>query len=217
MGGAGRYLLNLLPGLRQEGLEVSVACPGGGELEKELRGQGFPLYLLSGSDASFDWPVIAEVYRLLAGGDYQVVHTHASLAGRVAARLARSPKVVLTRHGLGTGRKLPRWRQCVNGGVSIFFTDKIIAISQAVALSLINEGVPPARIRIIPNGIAAEEFVHSSGAAVRLELGVGNRPLVGMVARLVAEKAPQDFVRAAALIKEKRPDKIGRASCRERV
>jgi glycosyltransferase involved in cell wall biosynthesis len=208
VGGAGRYLLNLLPGLSQLGVDVSVACPQGGELEKELSRQKVTLHQLTAGDASFSWSTVAEVYRLLTKEDYQIVHTHASLAGRIAARLAHGPKVVLTRHGLGAGRYVPAWRRWLNGRASTLLTDKIIAISQAVALSLINEGVPPDQIRIIPNGIAVEEFACCSGAAVRMELGVGNRPLVGMVARLVPEKAPQDFVQAAALIKKKRPDTI---------
>lgn len=206
VGGAGRYLLNLLPNLIREGWDVSVACPGGGELEKELRRHGFDPHLLSGSDTSFSFKAVGEIYGLLAREDYGLVHTHASLSGRIAARLAGRPKVVLTRHGLGSGREIPQWRRQLNGWAGRLLTDKIIAISQAVAESLVREGVPPTKIRVIPNGIAVEEFSRASGAAVRVELGVGNRPLVGMVARLVAEKSPQDFVKAAALIKEKHPD-----------
>ena len=73
-------------------------------------------------------------------------------------------------------------------------------------MGLVNEGVLPEQIRVIPNGIVVEEFSNCSGAAVRMELGVGSRPLVGMVARLVPEKAPENFVQAAALIKQQRPD-----------
>jgi glycosyltransferase involved in cell wall biosynthesis len=206
VGGAGRYLLNILPGLGQAGFEVEAACPGGGELEKELRKMDFPVHPLASSDTSFSWSTVAELYRLLTQGDYQIVHTHASLSGRVAARLAGRPKVVLTRHGLGNAEKISPWRRYINRTISTLFTDKIVAISQAVTDSLINEGVPPKQICIISNGIVVEEFERASGAAVRMELGVGNRPMVGMVARLVAEKAPQDFVRAAAIIREHRPD-----------
>jgi len=67
-----------------------------GELEQELRRHGFHPHRLSGADASWSWPVLGQVYALLARENYQVVHTHASLAGRVAARLAHSPKIVLT-------------------------------------------------------------------------------------------------------------------------
>ncbi|MFY9188860.1 MAG: glycosyltransferase [bacterium] len=206
VGGAGRYLLNLLPGLAKEGWEVSVACPGGGELEQELRRHGFHPHRLSGADASWSWPVLGQVYALLARENYQVVHTHASLAGRVAARLAHSPKIVLTRHRLGARKEVPKGRRYLNTWANTLLTDRIIAISQAVAVGLVNEGVLPEQIRVIPNGIAVEEFSNCSGAAVRMELGVGSRPLVGMVARLVPEKAPENVVQAAALIKQQRPD-----------
>ena len=78
VGGAGRYLLNLLPGLAKEGWEVSVACPGGGELEQELRRHGFHPHRLSGADASWSWR-IGPGHALAGTENYQVVHTHASL------------------------------------------------------------------------------------------------------------------------------------------
>ncbi|BCV25475.1 glycosyltransferase family 4 protein [Gelria sp. Kuro-4] len=206
VGGAGRYLLNLLPGLAAEGMEVAVACPGGGELEAELKRQGWRPLLLSRGDVSFSAAAVREVYGFLAGGRYDVVHTHASLAGRVAARLARVPVLVLTRHGLGGGRPAPAWKRRLNRLAAHALTDAVIAISEAVAAQVQAEGVDVRQIEVVPNGIDVDEFARASGAAVRLELGVGGRPLVGMVARLVPEKAPQDFIRAAALVKRRCPE-----------
>ncbi|MGI6605059.1 MAG: glycosyltransferase family 4 protein [bacterium] len=208
VGGAGRYLLNLLPGLKAEGVLVQVVCPGGGELERELRERGFEPWLLSEGDASFSWRAVAEIRRYLAQGSYQVVHTHASLAGRVAARLSGVRGLVLTRHGLGRSDKVSFLRRGVGRVVSGALTDRVIAISEAVAAALVAEGVDYRRIRVIPNGIDVGEFAQASGAGVRLELGVGNRPVVGMVARLVPEKAPQDFLRAAALVRRSFPEAI---------
>ncbi|HKM39949.1 MAG TPA: glycosyltransferase family 4 protein [bacterium] len=206
IGGAGRYLLNLLPGLMENGWDVAVACPGGGELEQELRQHGYRLHLLTNSDASWSRSVLGQMYRILKQEKYQIVHTHASFAGRVAARLVPGHRIVLTRHGLGAGKPLSWWRKLINHGASRVFTDKVIAISHAVAKSLINEGVPQVQITVIPNGIPAHDFACCSGAPVRMELGADHRPLIGMVARLVPEKEPQVFIKAAALIKKYYPE-----------
>lgn len=183
-----------------------MACPSGGELAAELRRRGWEPLLLSQGDVSFSWATVREVGGLLAAQRYDVVHTHASLAARVAARLARVPALVLTRHGLGSGRPAAGWRRRLNRWVAEALTDAIIAVSDAVAAQVIAEGVDHRLVRVVPNGIDVEEFTRASGAAVRLELGVGSRPLVGMVARLVPEKAPQDFIQAAALLKRRFPE-----------
>ncbi|MDK2785308.1 MAG: hypothetical protein PWQ86_1890 [Bacillota bacterium] len=206
VGGAGRYVLNLLPGLRDQGIEVAVACPGGGELAKELARRGWQPLPLSRGEASFSWRSVAEVYRYLKAGGYDLVHTHASLAGRMAARLAGARGLVLTRHGLGSGAPAAGYRRQVNRWASRLLTDAIIAISEAVAAQLVAEGVDRRQIRVVPSGIDWEEFARASGAAVRRELGLGSRPVVGMVARLVPEKAPADFLKAAALVKQELPD-----------
>ena len=206
MGGAGRYLLNILPGLKQLGFEVAVACPGGGELEKELRRQGFPVHPLSDRDSSFSCRGVAEIYRLLDLYNFGIIHTHASLSGRVAARLKGRGKIVLTRHSLAKAVTISTWRRLANKVLCTVLTDKIIAVSGAVAKNLEGEGTPSSMIRIINNGIFTEQFEGIDGAYVREELGSANCPLVGMVARLVPEKAPQVFVRAAAIIHDKRPD-----------
>ena len=206
IGGAGRYLLNLLSGLTERGWDVAVACPGGGRLEQELRKSGYRLYLLDRADASWDWLVLRQLMVLLRQEPYRLVHTHASLAGRVAARLVGGSKIVLTRHGLGAETRAGGWRRGLNTAVSKLLTDRIIAVSAAVAVRLQEEGVPPGQITVIPNGIDVAEFSHRSGQAVRDELGLGGRTLIGMIARLVPEKAPEVFVRAAALVKRQYPD-----------
>lgn len=206
VGGAGRYVLNLLQGLKDQGIEVAVACPGGGELARELARRGWRPLPLSRGDASFNWAGVAEVYRCIKAGGYDVVHTHASLAGRMAARLAGVRGLVLTRHGLGSGVPAKGYRRQVNRWANRLLADAIIAISEAVAAQLVAEGVERWQIRVVPSGIEWEEFARASGAPVRLELGLGGRPVVGMVARLVPEKAPADFLKAAALVRQELPE-----------
>ena len=48
IGGAGRYLFNLLSHRGDSPFEIIVACPGGGELERQLRDKGIKVYTLQG-------------------------------------------------------------------------------------------------------------------------------------------------------------------------
>ncbi len=58
----------------------------------------------------------------------------------------------------------------------------------------------------IPSMVDLAEFSPGGRAAVRVELGVGDAPLVGWVGRLDRKKRVEDFVAAAALLRAKRPD-----------
>lgn len=195
IGGAGRYLINLLRYLDPQQFQSVVLCPAGGQLERELQqlqqlqksqqqhlqqrqsqqpqqlGIRLVTYPQAKGDRSLDWSMIWWFYQTLRREKPQVVHTHASLSGRLAARLAGIPVSVMTRHwSLPTPASaattasvapgsLGRVRQRIGSWINAVLSDAVIAVSQALGEQLVAAGLPKEKVWVIHNGINVEEPV----------------------------------------------------------
>lgn len=148
-----------------------------------------------------------------------VVHGHSSIGG-VLGRLATigtSLPFVYTPHGLNRGTLPLAAERMLRARVSRF-----IAVSESEKQFAIDHGVTTERAAVvIPNGIDLEP-PPPHDPPLRRMLGLGSDvPLVGSVARLAWQKAPEVFVAAAALVHQHRPDAhfvlIGRGPLRADV
>lgn len=194
IGGAGRYLFNLIPDKNDNNMEIIVACPGGGELERELKSRNIKVFALQGGESSTNLKHIRELRKIISREKVDIVHTHASFAGRIAGKLSGC-KVIMTRHGLGS-QDNGSIKRTLTKLLSNLFTDHIIAISRAVKISLIESGVPGNMITIIYNGINLSKFTDVV-PTLRKELGLDlNIPIIGIVARLVPEKGYEYAINA---------------------
>ncbi|HEU5322824.1 MAG TPA: glycosyltransferase, partial [Methylomirabilota bacterium] len=133
--------------------------------------------------------------------------------GRLAARLAGIHPVVHTIHGYGFHRGQPfpvrhafqRLERLAAG-----WTDALVAVAEenrrtGVELRLF----APDRCEVIAGGIDPAAFARppAARATARAALGVpADAPLVGMVACLKPQKAPEDFVAVAARVRAALPD-----------
>ena len=142
--------------------------------------------------------------RLIGRVGPDVVHGHSSVGGlvaRLAASRARVP-CVHTPNGVMTGLAAVTFERMLGP-----LTDRFVAVSaseaeQVAALKL----VAPERIAVIPNGIDLAVPGGDESADVRRRLGLpAGTPLVATVARLAAQKAPEQFVRACAAVARRRP------------
>jgi len=203
IGGAGRYIFNLLSAWDYGRFEVMAACPAGGELERQLRQRGVRVLTISGGERSLEFQHIGEIRKIISRENVDVVHTHASFAGRIAGRLSGC-KVVLTRHGLGNGKKdvIHRTATAI---LSEIFTDSIIAISRAVKISLMEAGVPADMIKIIYNGIDLSGF-NSIEPRLKKDFRLAGSPIIGIVARLVPEKGYVYALKAQAIVLKEFPE-----------
>lgn len=172
-----------------------------------LRDAGAQLHLVDLRHSPFHPAVVGSVVSLrglIRDLAPEIVHAHSSVAGAVARSCASSGSgpSVYTPHGLAAGRPahlvervLGRWR-----------TDCLVALSPSEASQALELGlVPPDRLRVIPNGIDLQ-VPSGPGVDVRARLGLTpGTPLVGCVARLVRQKAPEQFVRTCAIVARHRP------------
>jgi glycosyltransferase involved in cell wall biosynthesis len=147
---------------------------------------------------------IAQLRRLIAKRDPRVVHGHSSVAGVLARAATDSPDVArfYTPNGLATGRAARVIERRFGAR-----TDRLIAVSASEASRAIDLGlVPQERVTVIPNGIdLSPPAVNTMN--LRAHLGLpADTPLVGCVARLVPQKAPEQFVRACHGVARVRSD-----------
>lgn len=145
-----------------------------------------------------------------------VVHTHSSKAGilgRMAARLAGVPIVIHSIHGYGlTPLQHPLLRRALLGLERLVSkkTTRFFSVSEAnrrqgIAWKLFS----PDRCVVIRSGVDLETLRRTSvdKASKKRELGLDPfRPVVGMVAPMKPQKAPLDFVRVAARVRQTNSD-----------
>jgi glycosyltransferase involved in cell wall biosynthesis len=147
---------------------------------------------------------LARIRRLIRSLRPDVVHGHSSIGG-AAARLAAA--------GTGTPRVYtPNGLLSSPAAFSIErrlgrLTEALVAVSETEAEIAARRGLArPERIVVIPNGIELED----PGPPVldlRARLGIdGSTPLVGTIARLAPQKAPEVFVRACARVAVEVPE-----------
>jgi glycosyltransferase involved in cell wall biosynthesis len=214
-GGAEAQLVHLARGLAAQGDEVTLCCVDhmrltGGELDVP----GIELVELG---VRTRYGRIASLLRLARlARRAEVVHCtmwDPSLWGRIAATLARRPSIVADH---ATDRSM----QVAAGGAARAswiarhnrlldrFTYATVACATEQRPLLESEGVDPAKIVLIPNGIpVSAEVEAASRGPGREELGlVGPGPLLVHLGRFNPEKNQRGAIDAVSLIRESVPD-----------
>jgi glycosyltransferase involved in cell wall biosynthesis len=191
-----------------------------GSLIEQVRARGIPLTiepaLVREISPAKDLLALARLTRFIRRGGYDIVHTNSSKAGilgRWAAHLAGAPIVVHTVHGWGHhDRQHPLVRRAyiLLEQVAQRITDRLVVVSPLNIEKGLADGIAtPEKYVTIRSGIELDRFRRPgrSREAVRAELGIPQEaPVVGTVTRLSTQKAPLDFVDAAAQVAARRPD-----------
>jgi len=214
LGGAQQNTLYSCAHHDRERFEVALVAGSGGLLDDEARGlDGVDVRLVPWLRHEIspwdDTAAVVRLARLFGDLGVDLVHTHSSKAGilaRAAARIAGVPRVVHTVHGWSFNDTQPAFVQGLYAALERWAargTDRIVTVSTLNVDKGLALGIGErAQYRVIHSGIDLAEFRRPRGAgeAVRRELGIApGQRLVGTVACLKPQKAPLDFVRAAAL------------------
>jgi glycosyltransferase involved in cell wall biosynthesis len=199
--------LDLARALKERGHSVWFACVRGDVLEARVRAAGVSLVeelsLERTARPSRLAAQIRTLRRVVQEREIDVVHAHqthdhwlAALGRRgTAARLVRT---VHHRRAAHAG-PAPRWL--------LRRTDALIAVSEGIAARLRATGAPAALVTVVPGAVDTERFAPSvDGRPVRLELGLGDAPTVGCVARMVPRRGHDVLLRAVAMLRDRMPD-----------
>ena len=215
-------MLGQLRALRASGFDVATVS-GTGPWTGDLESEGFRH--IPWRSVTREWSPRAdaraflELVRILRRERFDIVHTHnpkPGVLGRVAARMAGAPCVVNTVHGLYATpedrlvRKAPVLAiERLAGHFSdleLYQSEEDLAWARRIGL------VSPRRSELLGNGVDLARFEPSAvrpsrTSALRKELGIPDgAPVVGTVARLVAEKGCRELFAAAREVCSASPD-----------
>ena len=212
-----RFLLfPQLEAVMKEGGEA-IAISGPGPWTSGLERDGVRHLALSASTRSFnlgaDLRSAWQLWKVLRAERPDVLHTHnpkPGLYGRVVGRLARTPIVVNTVHGLYAtpdDRLAKRAAVYLSEALASRFSDAEL-VQNAEDLDLMRRLhlAPRSRMQLLGNGIDLKRFdpgrfTGGDRARIRKELKIPETDLlIGSVGRLVAEKGFEELFAAVQLI-----------------
>jgi glycosyltransferase involved in cell wall biosynthesis len=200
VGGAEKALVRIARGLKSWGWHVQViSVRDAGPLTKELQEFGIPVLAL-GCGGLFDVRAVWRMKNALVRQKPDVLLTflnQANLAGRIAGRWARVPKIL---SGIRVADR--RWSVIIPERMTCGLVDHYVAVSHAVSQvhgSLC--GIRAEQIAIIPNGVDLEAIVQSARTE-RESLQCGPDDFIILsVGRLSPQKAPMDLLSAFEKLK----------------
>lgn len=212
-GGVERYLETLFKYSKDQ-VENILVCSQNYDYKKfkTLADRVIVLRMAHDIESSSDIKVERTLRRIIKQLKPDIVYAHSSKAGAFAriADLGLNNKVIYNPHGWAFNmqqsakkKEMYKWVE----KISAHFCDKIVCISDAEKESALREKIcKPSKLQVIYNGIDLEEIEKTTPMS-RAQLGIPEGAFViGMVGRLSKQKAPDTFVKAAKLIKEKIPN-----------
>jgi glycosyltransferase involved in cell wall biosynthesis len=191
--GAAHSLMTLADAQRAAGKNVEFLTFKGKQFGSEVRARGFVAHEVR-VRAKVDLLAILRMRKLMLAAHYGIVHTHlstSSVNGTLAARLAKVP-CVATVHGM-------------SGKLSFVAANHLIGVSDQVKIHLVQQGLLPANISVVYNGLPIVPQLERAEA--RRILGIpGQAMVLGTVARVTAMKGIDDAIRALPAIAREIPE-----------
>ena len=207
IGGAGKCLITLLENFDYNEFDVKVILPKNSLLKPHIDKLGIKVIEVDGiADKSLDFKAVKELRRIFKREKPDVVHTHASMSARIAAKQAGA-KVVYTRHSVfPPSKKISRGiGKVINGMINNHYADSIIAVAEAAKDNLTDTGVKESKIKVVLNGVDGLSPVSSDEKRIireRFDLPEGYKA-VSIVARLEDIKGHDYFIEAADMLLRK--------------
>jgi len=217
VGGAGRIFLQYLKCIDRTRFDVRIAVPSGSKLTPLIKELGFDVIETEhGHDKTYEKGAVGEYKRIIKDVKPDIVHTHSSLSGKIAATLCGVKSRIYTRHSAfemtGKLTKFP-FKQ-VNGIIDGILATERIAVCNAAAENLTVTGVKEKGITVILNGVEpVRALTDLEKAEFRRSVGIADDDFVGLIsARLEDYKGHRFLVEAAKIIR----DRMG-AECRLKI
>jgi len=205
IGGAGHHLLALLDkknGICRNTFHLAVALPHGAKLTPLFENQDINCIELPHlAERSYSKAAVGALHNEMITFQPHIVHTHAALSGRLAARRYKKCKIVHTRHSVF---EPPSWQKRFParnffGLLNNRLSDAIIAVSPAAKDNLLALGTQENKIHTIFNGMPpAKEYSPAERLELRRKYNISQDAFtLVQIARLTEVKG-HDYVLDAA-------------------
>lgn len=224
LGGAGRVLLQTLRCLDRDRFEMIVAVPSGSALVSLVEELGYRVIeTQKGHDRSWEQGAVAEYKKIIRREKPDIVHTHSSLAGKVAAWLMGVPVRIYTRH---SAFDIPKKdtvfpRKQISGLINNTLSTAIVAVAHVARDNLVVTGVDPKRIEVIINGVEpVKQLNEVEKAQFRASLNIEKEDLVCLLSARMEPYKGHSYLLETAKKLEGKPVKfimMGDGSCREEL
>lgn len=201
-GGGEKHLVDLCRGLTKRGHEIFVALRPTNRWQEKFDFIGTENFLHVSIRNSFGIFSAQRIADFVRENNIEIVHAHVArdyIPASLVCRIARTPKLVLTRHVLFPMKPFHKF--------ALKNVSKVIAVSAAVA-ETVETIFPKEKIEIVPNGIEIENWSGAGHEKLRQEFRFEHNIsfdalLIGTVGELKLLKGQRDFVLAAKIIAEK--------------
>lgn len=168
LSGVQRVSLNEISQLHNN-FDYSLVCANKGPLTDALTKFNIPCFTIPQfcrEISSKDFLALLRLYKLISANRFDIVHTHSSktgVIGRIAAKLARVPKVIHTVHGYAFPAALSKksyYLYFFMEWFAKFFTDELIVLNEKdrqIAIKKLK--YEEKKVHIIPNGVDTDKFL----------------------------------------------------------
>ncbi|MFW6158090.1 MAG: glycosyltransferase family 4 protein [Planctomycetota bacterium] len=204
--GGERQVLALARGLVERGHAAELVAQPDGELARRAAEVGIEVHRVKVRH-ELDPLAVARLCSLLRDGDYEIVHMHTGRAhtlGTAASMLAGAGARIVSRRVVS-----PAGRNWLGRFKYRHWVDRYIAISEAVKRVLVEGGVAPGRVAVVPSCVDVERFQNAADRSAEFcgELGIAERvPVVGSVGALTPPKGFAHLLEAIPLVRERVPE-----------
>jgi glycosyltransferase involved in cell wall biosynthesis len=216
VGGAERMLQKLTMALRERGLEQRVvSLTGLDAIGPELLADGFAVESLGMRSPAGILSAVLRLKGIVRAYRPDILQSwlyHADLVGSLATLTERHTRTVWGVRHSDLSSSANKWSTLAVARCCAWLSGRlpagILCNSERAILTHEAIGYDRRRMRVIPNGFDTHRFRpnRAEGMAWRARWGVpSGAPLFGWVGRNHPQKAPADFLRAAALLAERRP------------
>lgn len=157
-------------------------------------------------DKSLDLSAISKLKKIIKEVSPDIVHTHASLSARIAARSYKKCKIVFTRHCDFPASSKFKYKlvQKINKFLNESLTDKIIATSELAKENLVKQGLSDNLIETVLNGVDGfKEISLDEKEALKKKYNIKDEIVVGYLARVEELKGHKYLIEAAQKLKDK--------------
>jgi len=208
-GGAQEHVYSLVTRLDPANYDVRVVSLSHGSSVRRLEKAGVDVSVIDEPD---DRAAVRALAEMLAEMEPEVIHNHMYRAEVVGTRAAlllgemgcKRPAIISTVHSSRV--------RCVDDRVALRqltpLMDRLIVVSKAIELKIQEEGRTGAPTSLIYNGVDLQRYNHQQPCCTLHEeyLIPESAPIVGVVARLEAEKGHRVLLEAWPLVLDEHPE-----------